>query len=161
VPDLTPLPKMKQTIEGLKILEASLHVICTKARGFSKNPLGTSIPFFAWHPKVNEFLRAIGDPEGLVYNVSERITTMGDYAAQSITQEVDLSLIEDEPSLVTDSVKMCKILSDDLLVASTQARKIGSMAAQQFDFGTIGVIVPVTCGLEHWGAEFRRMTGKP
>jgi DNA-binding ferritin-like protein len=152
---------MKQTIQELKILEASLHVICTKARGFSKNPLGTTIAFFAWHPKVNEFLRVIGDPEGLVYNVSERITTMGDFAAQSVAQEVDLSLVEDEPTLITDPVKMCRVLADDLLIASEQARKIGSIAAPQADLGTMGVVVPVTFQLEHWGAEFRRMTGKP
>ena len=159
--DLTPISEMKDTIAGLKVLEASIHVICTKARGFSKNAIGTTIPYAAWHPFVNKFLVSIGDPEGVVYHVSERIVEMGDFAAQSVAQEVDLSLVEDEPELVKDPVEMCKILAADLLIAATQARQVGAMAAPQFDFGTIGVIVPATHALEHWGAEFRRMTGKP
>jgi DNA-binding ferritin-like protein len=156
---LPSLPEMKETVQGLKVLEASINVICTKSRGFAKNPIGI-LQYAHWHPFMNHFLKAIGDPDGLVYRVSERIVVMGDFAAQSVAQEIDLSLVEDEPETVEDAVKMCEILAADLLIASTQARRVGALAAPQFDFGTIETIVPVAGGLEHWGAEFRRMTGK-
>lgn len=160
--DLTPISEMKDTIAAWKVLEASLKVVCTKGQGFSKNPLGPVLPYATWHPFMNNFLAKIGGgDDGALYMTSERIREMSDFAAQSVAQEIELSMIEDEPELVTDPVEMSKILAADLLKLADHCRQIFAMAGPLADVGTIATIAAVGKIIEHWHIEFLSMTMAP
>jgi DNA-binding ferritin-like protein len=153
---MAPL-KLEDTAEickQLNILMATANALCIKTRGFSSNII--SLDFYEHHSFFNLTIDYLVK---LVYNTSERVRSLGEFANVSIADVVQKSVIQDVQVVVTDPKIMVAALWQDYVTISNLVRGIFRMASAVGDAGTIGFITGVELQIEHFRWELGVMSG--
>jgi starvation-inducible DNA-binding protein len=126
--------KTNNTVEQLNILLADYHLYYQKLRNFHWNVEGKN--FFDLHEKFEEMY---DDAKVKVDEIAERILTLRHSPASNLTDYLKMSNLKESPNNF-DDMKMVDVLLNDHGKIITQMRKVGNVADDANDEGTIDLI---------------------
>jgi starvation-inducible DNA-binding protein len=126
--------KIEATVEQLNILLAEYHLYYQKLRNFHWNIVGKS--FFDLHIKFEEMYN---DSLLKIDEIAERILTLRFQPISNYSDYLNLSLIKESPSTLTD-VEMVQTLLNDHGILLNQLRTVGNSASEAEDEGTNDIV---------------------
>ena len=140
-------------VHGLKVLQASVHILCAKVNGYRINIVGSN--FYEYHA----FLGLVHEKlEKSYYDTGERIKMLGGMSNFSVKDMLELSVVDDESSAVEHYDDMVKTMNQDFNNLSSLARSIFASAGPLSDAGTIALVTGLCFNVfEHFAWETHAM----
>jgi DNA-binding ferritin-like protein len=155
MPPLKPLgeKEFKQTIDELLVLQASVHVMCSKVQGFRINIVGGN--FYEYHSFLGLVVEKL---EKAFYDIGERVRMLGGLSNYSAKRMLDISKVKDATTAVIRYDQMVSVMHDDFIELSSQSRSIFANAGPVADAGTIALCTGLCFTVfDHFAWETRVM----
>jgi starvation-inducible DNA-binding protein len=126
--------KTVNTVKELNVLLAEYHLYYQKLRNFHWNVMGKN--FFDLHVKFEELYE---DAKTKVDDIAERILTLRFQPTSNLSDYLEISVIKESPSNLSDS-DMIKTLLNDHGILLKQLRKVSESAEKGGDEGTVDLV---------------------